>query len=106
MIAAVVVAKIRGLLAEGTLSQRTIARQLGVSRGTVGVIARGKRPNYADRVDRASVAVVAPADPPQRCPGCGGMVWMPCRLCRIRAAKQNRRLFGDDQQPIAPAASA
>ena len=43
MITPEVVLEIERLLAEGTLSQRTIAKLTGVSRGTVGSVAKGTR---------------------------------------------------------------
>ena len=43
MIATTVVDEIRRMLGEGRLSQRNIARRIGVSRGTVNAIALGKR---------------------------------------------------------------
>lgn len=85
MIAAVVIDKIRDLLAEGEDSRRKIAQQMGVSRGTVNTIAQGKRPDITCK--RVSVD----PDPapfsglPTRCPGCGGMVQMPCLLCHVRS---------------------
>ena len=87
MIASSVVQEVRRLLAQGEFSQRKIARIAGISRGTVGAIAAGKR---SDRV-RLRRAVEdesrEPVGPLQRCPGCGGMVYMPCSLCRARALK-------------------
>ena len=94
MIAAAVVREIRDLLAEGGLSQRKIAGQTGVSRGTVNAIARGKRPDYATRRPGPGADFTSPGGPPTRCPGCGGMVQMPCLLCQVRAIKQRRRLQG------------
>lgn len=71
------------LLAEGRLSQRKIARAVGISRATVSAIASGRRPDYqARRLARASE--LEPLGPLARCPGCGGMVYSPCRLCRVR----------------------
>ena len=43
MLALTVVQQIEQLLKEGQLSQRKIAARLGVSRGTVGAIADGRR---------------------------------------------------------------
>jgi transcriptional regulator with XRE-family HTH domain len=85
MIAPSVVQEIRRLLAEGKLSQRKIAKTTGISRGTVGAIAAGKRPDYESLRRAANDEFPEPTGPPQRCPGCGGMVYMPCRLCRARA---------------------
>lgn len=85
MIAPSVVQEVRRLLAEGELSQRRIARMTGISRGTVGAIAAGRRPDYQSLRCAADDEFPQPTGPPQRCPGCGGMVYMPCRLCRTRA---------------------
>jgi hypothetical protein len=94
------VAAIRGLLVEGELSQRKIAERVGVSRGTVAAIALGRRPDYADRRQAGCGSFspagefVPPSGPAQRCPGCGGMVQMPCLVCRVRRLQQ--------RQPINP----
>jgi transcriptional regulator with XRE-family HTH domain len=88
MLAPGLVEQVQRLLDENVLSQRKIARSLGVSRGTVAVIAAGKRPDYdALRRARQSRTSLPPAGPLERCPGCGGMVFMPCLLCRIEALK-------------------
>ncbi len=77
---------IQELLDRGELSRRAIARRLGVSRNTVGAIARGERPDYdALRRMRERREVPAPAGPPRRCPTCGAMVYPPCVACRVRA---------------------
>ena len=86
MIALRVVDEVRRLLAEGKLSQRKVAKVLGISRGTVGVIASGRRPDYeALRRARAEKEATPPAGLPRRCPGCGGMVAMPCIACSTLA---------------------
>lgn len=87
MIAPAVVQEVRRLLAEGKLSQRKIAGLTGISRGTVGAIAAGKRPDHESLGRAAEDVFPEPAGPLQRCPGCGGMVYMPCRLCHARALK-------------------
>jgi hypothetical protein len=74
------------LLAEGKLSFRKIALAVGISRATVGGIAAGKRPDYEAR-QRARAAAREPLGPLARCPGCGGLVYTPCRLCSVRQAK-------------------
>jgi hypothetical protein len=97
MIADNVVQQIRQLLAQGELSQRKIARVVGVSRGTVSAIALGRRPDYPSggapyRRDPAQAETLLwGPGPMQRCPGCGGMVYMPCLACRIRAMKDEAR---------------
>ncbi len=85
MIAPHVVTEVRRLLADGKLSQRKIAKALRVSRGTVGAIASGRRPDYPLRRSRESdESSLRPTGPPRRCPGCGGMVYLPCRVCQTR----------------------
>lgn len=91
MIATTVVGEIRRLLREGRLSQRKIASQIGVSRGTVNAIALGKRVDPPARWRREDDGFVHPAGLPVRCPGCGGKVQMPCLLCYIRGRKQRCR---------------
>ena len=91
MISRGTVDQIKRLLEEGGLSQRKIARQVGVSRGTVNAIARGNRPDYEARGWEREDDDVAPGGPPVRCLTCGGMVAMPCLACRVRAMGESRR---------------
>ena len=91
MIASSVVAEVRRLLAKGHLSQREIARWTGVSRGTVNAIARGKRRDDDTRRHRQDEGFIPPSGPARRCPGCGGLVQMPCLVCQVRALKEDRR---------------
>ncbi len=77
--------QIQELLARGGMSQRAIARQLGVSRNTVGAIARGERLDYdAMRRVRERREVPPPAGSRRRCPTCGALVSPPCVACRVR----------------------
>ena len=86
MIALVKIKEAERLLAEGKLSHRKIALAVGISRATVGAIATGKRPDYESRrLEQANQ--VEPVGPLERCPGCGGLVHTPCRLCRLRQAR-------------------
>lgn len=80
MIGPKVVAEVRRLLAEGKHSQRAVARLTGVSRGSVRAIVSGKRSDYVERREEWE----EPVGPPERCPECGGKVYMPCQLCRLR----------------------
>lgn len=91
MIAFTVVDEVQRLLDEGNLSQRKIARRVGVSRGTVNAIARGKRADYRARQREREGEFVAPSGPVARCATCGAMVQMPCLACRIRAMKEDQR---------------
>jgi hypothetical protein len=77
------VEQVAELLTDGRLSQRTIARLTGISRGTVGAIARGSRPCHLRR-KYDDDDLFRPLGPPVRCRGCGGRVQMPCLLCRVR----------------------
>lgn len=84
--------EVRRLLGETPLSQRKIAALTGVSRGTVGAIAMGRRPDYEAIQSQEASEWEEPAGPLERCGGCGGLVYMPCRLCaaRKRAVKKPR----------------
>jgi hypothetical protein len=93
MIESHLVEQVEQLLAKGKLSHRKIARITGVSRGTIGAIASGRRcirPRPAWPWDDESLVHDVP---PQRCPDCGGMVYMPCRACRTR--KEMEKLAAD-----------
>jgi hypothetical protein len=83
--------EVRWLLAMGKLSQRTIARQTGVSRGTVNLIAGGRRSDPSRNVAPWDDEPLQPVDPPQRCPSCGGWVYMPCRLCSTRELVERQK---------------
>ena len=89
MIAPAVIAEVRRLLAEDKLSQRKISRVTGVSRGTVSAIAAGRRPDYPPRAPQDGEEP-APSGRAARCPRCGSMVFLPCRLCRARAARRGQ----------------
>lgn len=96
--------EVRRLLAEKKQSQRAIARLTEVSRGTVGRIARGETLRCEDPARRKRQGADFPSGPLRRCPTCGGRVYMPCRLCRVRdhatgtacTAKPQRDVEGDD----------
>jgi transcriptional regulator with XRE-family HTH domain len=78
------------LLATGELSQRKIARAIGISRATISAIAAGRRPDYEAR-RQARLAELEPLGPLMRCPGCGGLGYSPCRLCRARKVQDQER---------------
>ncbi len=91
MLDPVLVDTIRRLLAERKWSMRKIARTTGVSRGTVGAIAHGKRRDRDARSREDDGLGQPPSGPLRRCAGCGGLVQMPCRLCRVRARTASPR---------------
>jgi hypothetical protein len=88
MIATPVIDEIRRMLGQRRFSQRKIARQLGVSRGTVHAVARGKRPDLTPWRGSGDEGFQPPSGLFVRCPGCGGRVQMPCLLCYVRARRQ------------------
>lgn len=83
MLAISQVNEIRRLLAGGDYSQRKIARMTGVSRGTIGAIALGRRPDYESR-SKEEDETALPLGPLGRCKICGAKVYLPCRLCELR----------------------
>ncbi len=86
------IAEIRRLLHESPLSQRQIAQQLGVSRGTVNAVATGRlRRRLQSEFAAPPPDPLHPTEPPQRCPTCGALVYMPCVACRVRAILARRR---------------
>ena len=94
---------IRRMLAAGKWSMRKVARMTRVSRGTVLAIAHGKRRDRPRRPGEDGGLSSQPGGPLRRCPGCGGLVQMPCRLCRVRAwrtARRPRRLAPRPEEPL------
>ncbi len=87
MIADALVREIREMLARGELSQRQIARRVGVSRGTVHAMARGKRPDRPAPRRSNGRTFTPPRGRFRRCPTCGGMVQMPCLACYLRSTR-------------------
>ncbi|MGI9430217.1 MAG: hypothetical protein ACR2NM_16265 [Bythopirellula sp.] len=85
MLPLAVVQEIRRFLDAGELSQRKIACQLGVSRGTVGAIASGRRGTHGREPNTDRPELCCYERPPKRCRGCGARVYLPCILCRTRA---------------------
>lgn len=91
MIAQGKVKEVERLLADNRQSQCAIARMVGVSRSVVGQIAAGTRPDYAARRLALQEAEYEPPGPVGRCCGCGAKVYLPCRLCKIRAIKSEEQ---------------
>lgn len=97
-ITAKLVRQVQKLWAAEKWSQRKIARKLGLCRKSVRRIVDVQRGLQVHRPDDEPPIDAPPAERPQRCPGCGGKVYLPCRLCAARRITQ-RRL---KQPPIAP----
>jgi hypothetical protein len=91
MIAPAKICEIQRLLASGEMSQRQIAKMVGISRSVVGSIADGTRPDYEARRHARLEDYPETLGPLGRCQGCGGLVYAPCRLCRVRAIKDRER---------------
>ncbi len=91
MIATTVVEEVRRMLREGRFSQRTIAKRIGVSRGTVNAIAQGRHTARPQRHRNTVDGFIPPSGRPVRCPECGGLAQMPCLLCYIRSQGKRRR---------------
>jgi hypothetical protein len=81
---------VQRLLAEGHMTQRQIAKRLQVWRGIVAGIAQGTRPQGNQPARFAAPDALSWHGPPERCPGCGGLVIMPCLACRTRAQQARR----------------
>ncbi len=86
-----IVMDVSRLLTERKLSQRKIAEVVGVSRGTVCAISSGKRPDYPPRVPTEDESW-KPTGPRERCPTCGGKVYMPCRACELRKLQASGKI--------------
>lgn len=75
-------------------SQREISRETGIARETVRGIVNGKRPHYAKDQAESGVADNENAlrlfeGKVDRCPTCGGRVYIPCLACQLRARLSN-----------------
>jgi len=101
MLSLVKIEKIEWLLRSTDLSQRQVAMRVGVSRGSVAAIARGKRSAKQQRSASASQNASKDQHAPQivpdldavpvRCPSCGCRVFLPCLVCHLRKMERARR---------------
>ena len=83
------VMEIQRRLASGQ-SQRSVARLLSVSRGTVSAVANGRRTTGQGSCNPKET-YVPPHGPIARCPECGAKVMMPCLACQVRQIRRDRR---------------
>jgi hypothetical protein len=93
MLSADVIREVRRMLDEDEMSQRAVAVRLKVSRGTVWAVANGRRGIRLGELHLPSQKIHASQHLPERCPGCGGFVFMPCRLCAARAFAERREML-------------
>ena len=84
------------LLSQKKYSQRQIAKMMGVSRGTVNAIARGKRQFTPKKAELDENKIPLPRGEPCRCPLCGAMVRMPCLACTLRRIAKKRKRNSED----------
>jgi hypothetical protein len=78
------------LLAQA-LSQREVARRMGIARATVRKIAAGCWRDHALRRRISVEDVRQPVGIVGRCPACGLRVRMPCLVCLARSARMTDR---------------
>lgn len=83
------VARIRCLRAAGW-SVRKIALTVGVSRGTVLNVMHGRHAPVRRQQEGIAVPVVDMDSPPERCPVCGVLVYLPCIACWVRSLSSVR----------------
>ena len=102
MIPQSIINEIKQLLADESLSQRKIAKRMGVSRGTVGAIASGRRRDYVKPPAADGDDNEEPAGPPERCASCGAMVYAPCRSCRLRRLLATERIPRRPERSLGP----
>jgi hypothetical protein len=100
MLSADVIREVRRLLDEDELSQRAIAARLNISRGVVNAVAHRRRDEHGPRSRWANPQPAGAY--PDRCPTCGGLVFMPCRLCTTRAFAERQRLLLMPTHPQEP----
>jgi DNA-binding XRE family transcriptional regulator len=80
-----IIQEVKRMLDKGEYSQRKIAQILDISRGTVNAIASGKRGLHgAESEKNLPLSRLTP----ERCGGCGALVYMPCVLCQARAYRE------------------
>ena len=84
------------LLNEKKYSQREIAKMMGISRGTVNAIARGRRKLLPRKTELKEKKTPLPRGEPRRCPHCGAMVRMPCLACTLRRIAKKRKRKSED----------
>ena len=78
-----IIRKILYLVKQEKMSQRQIAKRLGVSRGTVQAVAHGRRSEHISSAMKAVATWIVPSGKPKRCHKCGSWVKIPCLACQL-----------------------
>jgi hypothetical protein len=91
MLSTATVDEVKRMIAMRNLSMRQIAKIAGISRGSVSAIANGSRRDYSQEERELDRGPLFEYGPIIRCAGCGGRVYSPCHLCRVRAIKSQER---------------
>lgn len=104
MLPTALIMEVRRLLDRRELSYREIAKRLGVSRGLITAMAKGRRGDYGRDAGKETTTSSPKRElgPATRCPACGGLVYLPCRLCAARAINERRLAiirFRQDRPP-------
>jgi len=84
------VREVRRLWGDGCRSRRRIARRLGISREVVNQIVSGTFVLQMSVDEEPDMPMPDCEGSPVRCPGCGGKVFLPCRLCQLRELKREQ----------------
>jgi hypothetical protein len=80
-----VITTVKALRAEGK-SHRQIREATGLTAYAIASLL-GHRWTWKDR-EKAAMRKTDLGKTPERCPGCRGMVYMPCRVCAVRHYKK------------------
>ena len=99
MIATALVEEIRHMLREGRLSQREIAKRLGVSRGTVNAIASGRRREQVRRPEQAEDdGFIPPTGLPKHVQAAAD--WRRCHVWRVTSGRRTKLDGRSGQFPV------
>lgn len=92
MIAAEVIEEVQRMLVTGKHSCREISRRTRVSRSTIERIAKGERLAHCPTGDFAGTQIER-STVAERCPDCGGMVYLPCLPCDAKLFRERRQVM-------------
>ncbi len=75
-------------LYEQGISQRKIAKRVGVARESVRKILNRSRNHLEFGLELDSLPIAYPSNQTERCNHCGALVFLPCLACTIRNLKR------------------